>query len=755
MHIEKHNRRQRLSRLLIGSLAIGIAIPLSIELGRVSAQPPAADNHQPVPEADTNFVLIGSKASSSATFASMANSVPAQLVSRSANLSPSTVSNSAQTTNLSFGPLPSECTLIDLSKPIDLSEDFVSLPESIVRSETSVLPMSPFERGSEANSEELVDLIRHYANLAEAPSSATTGLELSHPQLHTVEDNPNPFYLVSLGMPEVPDTDQVASPVRQSGVDRELSQLKMILDNEQQSVDYAMQSMVSKSASSSMKPLPAPPWMGQIHFAMLRYSKHRDLSLQDAVHTAIQFSPEIEILRADVGISEAEITKQNSAFDWATFLQSNWDERNVPISSSLDGAFNRLENHTLANSGGLKKQNQLGGAMRLAQDLGFADSNSQFFTPANQANSRIALEYQQPLLQGAGLLVNRSRINIAIANAGITQEQFIGGLQIHLLSVINAYWDLVARRGEYVIQKRSYDRAMETATVVSNRVHLDVGPVQSARSEATLSSRRATLLATEYAIVLAQEKLLRLMFGACFRDSVETEIIPTSSMLGPSRSVDMEMELQLGLQCRPEVRQSLQAIKRTAIEQGVARNQLLPLLGMTMSLSNKGLQGNNGLASAYNDQFSFGDPTYGVGLSYALPVGNRAAKANLRQAEIRLSRFQKEFETVISDVALEIRNACHNVAWAGQQREATKQALNLAERELAVLKTRAELLLDGDNVGPLYLDDLLTTQQRVASAELAFLNASAQHALSYFELQRATGSLLRSGDMQVDQIASR
>lgn len=523
-------------------------------------------------------------------------------------------------------------------------------------------------------------------------------------------------------------------------------------DFERQTVETLLRSINSPQTNlMQMQSIDFPQWLGQIQFAMLRYGSHTDLNLQDAIYTAIQFSPEIEILRADVGISQAEITKQQAGFDWGSFIQSNWDERNVPVSSNLDGVIARLENHTLANSLGVTKRNSIGGNVKLAQDLGFADSNSQFFNPLNQANSRLALDFQQPLLQGAGLLTTRSRINIALVNAAASQEQFIGGLQTHILNVIQAYWELASTRGQFVILKRSYDRALETATVVSNRVHLDVGPVQSARSEATLGARRAALLRSEYAVVLAQEKLLRLMFGQYFRENVNTEVIPTSSMVGPSRSVDMDLELQLGLQCRPEVRQSLQFIKRTSIEQGVARNQLLPLLGLTMSVSNKGLRGNNGLGSAFDDQFNFGDPTYGVGVAYALPVGNRAAKANLRQTQMRLVRFQKEFETVVSNVALEIRNACHNVANATQQREATAQAMKLVERELNVLKSRAELLLDGDNVGPLYLEDLLTTQERLATAELAFLNASATHALAYFELQRANGSLMRAEPIPVEQ----
>ena len=558
-----------------------------------------------------------------------------------------------------------------------------------------------------------------------------------------------PFSLAShsldgLGLTEISSELAEQNGLVTSHANQGSSQLSSI-EREKQAVETLLRSINSPQTNLlQMQSIDVPQWLGQIQFAMLRYGSHTDLTLEDAIYTAIQYSPEIEILRADVTISQAEITKQQAGFDWGNFIQSNWDERNVPVGSNLDGAFNRLENHTLANRLGITKRTSRGGNVTVGQNLGFADSNSAFFNPQNQANAQLALEYQQPLLQGAGLLTNYSRINIAVANAAVSQEQFVAGLQTHILNVIQAYWDLAASRGEFIVLKRSYDRALETATVVSNRVHLDVGPVQSARSEATLGARRAALLRSEFTVVLAQEKLLRLMFGQYFRDSVNTEVIPTSNMLGPSREVDMDLELQLGLQYRPEVRESLQVIKRTSIEQGVARNQLLPLLGLTMSVSNRGLRGNNGLGSAFDDQFNFGDPTYGVGVAYELPVGNRAAKANLRQAQVRLVRFQKEFETVVSNVALEIRNACHNIANATQQREATAQAMSLVDRELNVLKNRAELLLDGDNVGPLYLEDLLTTQDRLANAELAFLNASTAHALSFFELQRANGSLLRA-----------
>ncbi len=451
-------------------------------------------------------------------------------------------------------------------------------------------------------------------------------------------------------------------------------------------------------------------WLEFVRSPMLRYQVRSELSLEEAIHAAIEFAPEIDILRADVGISNAEITKQQAVFDWSQFIQSNWDERNIPVGSTLDGAIGRSENHTLQNSLGLTKRVPFGGQFKLAQDLGLSDSNSQFFIPPNQAKSKIGMEFSQPLLQGGGKLVATSQIKIAIANASVSEEEYMAGLQRHLIDVITAYWELVRSRGEFVVAKRSYERAQQTAAITANRAQLDVGPLQIARTNATVASRLNDVLRAEYAIILAQENLLKLIFGPQFKAAVNAEVIPNSPFLGPLQSVNVDAEVDWSLQNRPEVRRALQLIQRTSIEEGVARNQLLPALALTMSVSNQGLAGNRAMSDSLSDQWNLGDPTYGVGLAYSFPVGNRSARANLRQVELRVRKFCKELEQTVGTVALEVRNASHSLNLAGQTRETTRNALNMADWELQTLENRTRLLVDGDQVGPLYLDNLLQSK---------------------------------------------
>ena len=130
-----------------------------------------------------------------------------------------------------------------------------------------------------------------------------------------------------------------------------------------------------------------------------------------------------------------------------------------------------------------------------------------------------------------------------------------------------------------------------------------------------------------------------------------------------------------------------------------------------------------------------------------MPIGNRAAKANLMQARLRVARLQSQFETVLADINLEVRNAAHNLTLAIQELELSKNEMLLAKRELEIIETRYQLLIDGDNVGSLYLDNLLQTQERLAAAETRFITAATQCKQAEFELQRANGLLLRESEL--------
>ena len=56
------------------------------------------------------------------------------------------------------------------------------------------------------------------------------------------------------------------------------------------------------------------------------------------------------------------------------------------------------------------------------------------------------MSYDQPLLRGAGRLVNESQIVLAQIDARASERQLMADLQDYLIQVIQAYWELYLQR---------------------------------------------------------------------------------------------------------------------------------------------------------------------------------------------------------------------------------------------------------------------------------------------------------------------
>lgn len=464
---------------------------------------------------------------------------------------------------------------------------------------------------------------------------------------------------------------------------------------------------------------------------------------QTVIETMLVHAPEIRLLHSDVTIADAAVQVQDAAFDWTVFLSSNWDDTNLPVGSDLDGAQGRSLTRGLNNSGGIRRRDRIGGAINLGQDINFADSNSVFFNPGNQATTRIGITYEVPLLRDSGRSVATSRYEIAVAASNATREASIQGVQRQLEATTDAYWALIRARADWAIQLQNVSRAEEVCRIIGERSRIDSQAIQLARSKGTLASRQARLVRAFYAVELAQQRLNRTVLGASFAQLGPYELIPLDDLLASPEPQDLSFLQRTAVVNRPEIKRTLLSIKQAAIQLGVAESQLLPALGLTLAMFNQGLQGNRQVIPALNDQFSFANASFGVGLSFERPVGNRAARASMLQARTQIQRLQAELETVIADVFLEVQNDAIAQKQAMDEAMLAKQEVEFTKNELDVLTTRYAALLDGDRVGALYLDNLLQLHDRLATAQGRLLNALVACRQSEFNLLQSTGLWLR------------
>jgi hypothetical protein len=133
-------------------------------------------------------------------------------------------------------------------------------------------------------------------------------------------------------------------------------------------------------------------WEQELRTSILRDRPPMPMSLNETLYRAMTEAPELKILNSDWCIQLQEITRQDAAFDWTTFVNSVWNRDSTPIGSQLDGAANRLRSRTSTAKAGLRRLDRTGGQFEIAQQFGFKESNSQFISPNNQGNTRLALQ---------------------------------------------------------------------------------------------------------------------------------------------------------------------------------------------------------------------------------------------------------------------------------------------------------------------------------------------------------------------------
>jgi len=463
----------------------------------------------------------------------------------------------------------------------------------------------------------------------------------------------------------------------------------------------------------------------------------RGLSFKEALQTAAVKAPEIAALRADVDQRRAELLGEAAAFDWSVYADSAFNRDSTPVGSTLDGTTDRLRERTWDLQTGLRNLNRSGGELSLYHDFGYRRSNSSFLTPPTQGTGRVTAEYRQPLMRSAGEVYNTSRIAIAGSRQDQSEAQLSAGMENHLLRVAQAYWGLVLARGEVILARRALSRTSEIVDVMSRRQDVDVGRGQILRAQAAMATRQTDWTEATFEAQRAQERLLRLIHGEVQQFS-GLEVVTTST---PTTVEYGATETASDLAQHPQVAAAQRAIQASTVELSMSFADLQPRLDLILSAYSAGLHGQGKFNRAYQKAWTDSEPGYSIGLNFDYPLGNRRAIADRERSEAQLRRLQNQFQVIVSDVALNIRDRVIAVQKASSVLLQSADAFNIASQDLNHLQTRRELLADGSNIADLYLDALLRSQDRLSTAELRVLRSQVDLDAAMANLQHARGML--------------
>lgn len=371
----------------------------------------------------------------------------------------------------------------------------------------------------------------------------------------------------------------------------------------------------------------------------------------------------------DVAINNMAIDASRGAFDPNLVMNNSWSQTDRPIAVSdpIDPTQTQIigshsNRHNL--DFGLTKRTLTGGVI----DFGVIGGNSRFpgVAPLNpQIDSATAVQVTQPLLQGAGLAVNKAPIVIAMIDTERSFFQFKDSIQIHVQSIVQGYWQLVQARTELWAREQQVRQLEFALKRAEDRVEVgDARLGELSQARVAYENFRANLLVAQ-GNLLQRESAMRNVLGLSPYDN--SRIVPTSPLVDEKLGFQWEELLGLAECYRPDIIELKLILEADQQRLLIRNNDALPRLDSTALYRWNGLQGtmpNGGtVVGTGNDDWS-------LGVNFSVPLGLRTARAGLRQQELLIERdeinLRQGLHQASHDLAIRLRNL--ELYWAQYER---------------------------------------------------------------------------------------
>jgi outer membrane protein TolC len=492
-------------------------------------------------------------------------------------------------------------------------------------------------------------------------------------------------------------------------------------------------------------PLPpnaaAPPSPDEL--AVLEPGQRKQaVDLSDVRAAVLEHNLGIKVARIDPAIANERVLRERAKFEWTFGLIADGG-RDVnfepPLQEELWNANVRPNlNVPLADGGQLDVDWRL---LYFDNQLASLDPNE---SEGYQSVPRVSLT--QPLLRGAGRLVNET--SILVAEFGQRRVEVRTRLMVQqlLVEAERNYWRAFGASRSFEIAIESYRRAVEQVAVAER--------LAAARMAAATEVVKARYLAvSQVDDVIAASELLRsrsrLLKQAMNRpdlpldDSVAVEF-RSGPELVQYRFVPQTV-LDVALRRRSELLEAELAIAETTLGVQVAQNGLLPRLDAFGTAAPVGFA-STGMADAIGGSGSNGllAMAFNAGVRLQVPLGNEAAKADLRAALYQRLRELASSQDRRLSITRDVHDAVSRTRTGWQAVIATRQAVDLAARAYegvrALYEKRAATITD-----------LTQSLLQLADAQRSEANAVVGYQLALLDLSDAAGMIPGRAGLSIDR----
>jgi len=423
------------------------------------------------------------------------------------------------------------------------------------------------------------------------------------------------------------------------------------------------------------------------------------------------------------------------------------DEEQAKFESTISGSTNYQRTEAVGTGAvsktqtgelGIEKPLPTGGEIQVGLPL------SEDYSSGGLAEAAASVSYVQSLLRGAGTRINTQSIRIARHQWNITSAR-TKLVAIYLLANADiAYWRLYSARKELEVRREQYKLAQDQLSHAKKKVAAgSAARIEIVRAEAGLSSRLEAVINAETAVQSRQRDLLRIMNKVDMPLEASVDIVTETEPNPLSLELDEKQLVEQALASRMEMVELEQRLTIDDLNIELARNALLPDLTLSYTYSARAQDSTLGNTLEELSDNSF--DSHSVGISAAIPWGNRAAEARLQRTRLEKIQDMSERDTYQQIIRQEVYEAVSELRRNWRRILANEQGVTAAYRDYKVEQSQFQL-------GFRTSTDVLFSATRLADAQLSKIRAFADYEIAQINLARATGTLIGHGQILIDSV---
>jgi len=374
--------------------------------------------------------------------------------------------------------------------------------------------------------------------------------------------------------------------------------------------------------------------------------------------------------------------------------------------------------------------------------------------------SSVGVAFDQPLLRGFGMALNRRYIRIAGNERRISSLLFQQQLINTIYGVVRLYTDFLALYEDEKVKQETLTLAEKLLADTQAQVEIGtLAVLELTRAKAQVASARLDLI-TASGLRQEEEAIVKNVLTRQIDDPEVrgARIVPTDTLSLPAQEDVRPLQdlIADALRNRPDLAQAQLQVENSRIGLEGSRNATLPQVDVVGAMQNNGLGGatsptlpnaypgySGGYGSVLEQLLARNYPTYGIGLQVTLPIRNRVAEADLARDEIQVKQQQVRVAQLQNQARLEVEDAVISMARARASYQAAVEARLLQQQSLQAEQAKFE-------IGSTTSFFVIQYESLVAQAKSTEVAALSTYVKSRAALQRATGTILDENHISFD-----